>query len=50
LNAQENRRRNKEYVQNLEKRNALLELQNKTLLKEIKKLKELYEQDLEEKK
>ena len=50
LTAQANRKRSKEYVQNLEKRNAFLELQNKTLLKEIKRLKELYKQDIEEKK
>ena len=42
LNAEANRDRNKEYVQNLEKCNALLELQNQTPLTEIKKLKQLY--------
>ena len=39
------RERNKEYVQNLEKRNAVIELQNKALIEQIKKLKQLYEQD-----
>ena len=42
LNAKANRERTKEYIMNLERRNALLELQNKTLLEEFKKLKELY--------
>ena len=43
-------RRNKQYVQNLEKRNSFLELQNKILLQEIKRIKELYKQDLKGKK
>ena len=42
LQAKANLERNKEYVQKLEKNEALLELQNQTLLKEIKKHKQLY--------
>ena len=49
LNATEDtdadRERYKEYVHNLERRNAVIELQNKALIEQIKKLKQLYEQD-----
>ena len=40
LQEKANRERNKEYFQKLEKHNALLELQTKTPLKEIKKFKQ----------
>ena len=42
LQEKANRERNKEYFQKLEKHNALLELQTKTPLKEIKKFKQLF--------
>ena len=41
-----NREKHKEYVQTLEKRIAVLEYQNKALREQIKKLMQLYEQDL----
>ena len=42
LQEKANRERNKEYFQKLEKHNALLVLQTKTPLKEIKKFKQLF--------
>lgn len=44
--AKEHRKKHKEYVQSLEKRNAVLEYQNKALKDQLKKLKQLYEKDL----
>ena len=44
--AKEHRERHKEYVNALEKRNAVLEHQNEALKAQIKKLKQFYEQDL----
>ena len=44
--AKEHREKHKEYVQTLEKRNAILEFQNKALRDQLKKLKQLYEKDL----
>ena len=38
----------KEYVKNLENRNAVLEYQNKALMKELKTLKALYEEGKDE--
>jgi len=40
------REKHKEYVQTLEKRIAVLEYQTKALREQIKKLMQLYEQDL----
>ena len=44
--AKEHRAKHKEYVEALEKRNAVLEYQNEALKDQIKKLKLFYEQDL----